>query len=132
MIKFPKPKKKKKKYVSKRIHNYKELFFYVSVVWGCMCPIAASHNKWASPESLHHRLPNSKINRKRFPLFIDSVFNVVPVDDNFHMKYPGWGQYKVFEADKIERYIIEHKECLEIGYFKSKEELENLVKEILE
>jgi hypothetical protein len=129
-MKFPKPKKKKKKHLSKKIAKYNELFFYISVLWGCMCPIAESHGDWASPESLHHRLHNRKINRKRFPLFIDSVFNLVAVNDNFHMKYPGWGKFTVFEADKMELYIVEHKECLEIGYFKSKEELENVIEAI--
>jgi len=29
--------------------------------------------------SLHHKLPNTKYNRKKFPNFIHSVFNAVPL-----------------------------------------------------
>lgn len=34
---------------------------------------------------LHHRLPNTKTNRKLFPLFIDSPFNLYGVDKNCHL-----------------------------------------------
>jgi hypothetical protein len=130
-MKFPKPKKKKKKHLSKKIRDYNELFMYIYILYKGRCPIADSHGVWAYPESLHHRLHNRKINRKRFPLFIDSVFNLVAVNDNFHMKYPGWGKFTVFEADKIELYIVEHQETLEIGYFKNRKQLENLIEDIL-
>ena len=69
---------------------------------------------------------------QRFPFFIDSIFNLVPVNHDWHEQYRNWGKIKVYQADKIEQYIIDNRECIEIGYFKSKEELENKIKEILE
>ena len=129
MIKFPKQKKQIR--VSKKIDNYRELFFYISVLWNCMCPIALEKGQWANTESLHHRLHNTKINRKRFPLFIDSVFNLVPVNNKYHMENPNWGKFKVYEAEKIENYIINNRDCLQIGYFRRKIEILKIIEDIL-
>jgi hypothetical protein len=34
---------------------------------------------------IHHMLPNTKPNKKRFPLFIDSIFNYCPINDCCHL-----------------------------------------------
>ena len=33
----------------------------------------------------HHELPNTEPNRKRFPLFIKSIFNCCPINHGCHM-----------------------------------------------
>ena len=130
-MKFPKPKKQKKKHISKKIDNYEDLWQYVFNIYGWQCQIAHSKGEYAPPDQLHHKLHKSLKNMKRFPFFIDSIFNLIPVNHDWHEKYRNWGKTKVFQADKIERYIIDNRECLEIGYFKSKEELEKCIKDIL-
>ena len=131
-MKYPKPMRKKKYNPSRVIPNYQELFMYVYLLWGGMCPIAASLKVYSvNPDQLHHRLHNERKNRIRFPLFINSVFNVVAVSEKYHTENRNWGKYSVFAADKIEQYIIDNRECAEIGYFKSKKELEDCIKGIL-
>ena len=130
-MKYPKPNKKKKVKVTRHITNYNELFFYTFMLCKGRCPIAESKGDWAHPDQLHHRLHNERKNRIRFPLFIDSVFNVVAVNEKYHTENRNWRKYSVFAADKIEQYIIDNRECAEIGYFKSKKELEDCIKGIL-
>jgi len=36
----------------------------------------------------HHMLPNTKPNRKRFPLFIDSIFNIKTLANDCHLTKP--------------------------------------------
>lgn len=74
---------------------------------GC-CPIAAAYDKFAKPQSIHHRLHNSKVNRKEFPLFINSIWNLYLVNHNWHMMYPSFGKITVLEAYKREAFLQRH------------------------
>ena len=40
------------------------------------------------PTDVHHKLANTKVNRRRFPLFIDSIFNLVPINNGCHLTKP--------------------------------------------
>ena len=55
------------------------------------------------PEDLHHRVPNKKMNRRRFPLLIDSLLNLVAVNHAMHMEWPSWGRFSLLQADRMER-----------------------------
>ena len=56
---------------------------------------------------LHPRLPNTKTNRKLFPLFIDSPFNLCGMDKNCH------------ESKKQEVAITEDEAVMYESYLKS-------------
>lgn len=47
-------------------------------------------------DDFHHKLPNTKPNRERFPLFLNSPFNCVGLCKTCHEKYPHL--YRVSEA----------------------------------
>ncbi len=47
----------------------------------CMC----SPNCPKKAEEIHHKLRNSKLNKRLFPLFIHSIFNLCPVNHGCHM-----------------------------------------------
>lgn len=36
-------------------------------------------------DQIHHLLPKSKINKKKFPLFIESIFNLCPINSGCHL-----------------------------------------------
>ena len=65
--------------------------------------------KYKSPEELHHyRMHNTKINRRRYPLLIDSLLNLLPVYNAFHIWNSSWGKISEFQADKIETFLFNH------------------------
>ncbi len=61
---------------------------------GAGCAIAQAKGKWAIPTERHHaRIHNSKWARARFPLFIDSVFNLLLVEHGWHMSNDSFGKW---------------------------------------
>lgn len=44
----------------------------------------------------HHKLPNTKVNQKLFPLFLQSPFNCLPINNDCHMSKP---KIKVSESE---------------------------------
>jgi len=48
------------------------------------------HDKKCSEcaDQLHHMLPNTEMNKKLFPFFIDSIFNLCPIYHDCHMTKP--------------------------------------------
>jgi hypothetical protein len=59
-----------------------------------LCPIARAHGAMAVPHEIHHaRAHNTKANRKRFPHFINSLFNLMAVNHDWHMMYPSFGRW---------------------------------------
>lgn len=47
----------------------------------CMC----RPNCFKKADEIHHMLSNTKVNKQKFPLFIESVFNLCPVNHDCHM-----------------------------------------------
>ena len=45
----------------------------------------------------HHALPNTKVNNKKYPLFINSVFNIRPVCKKHHEHYTMHPELRVSE-----------------------------------
>jgi hypothetical protein len=57
---------------------------------------------------LHHKLHNTKPNRKRYPNYINSLWNLAAVSHDLHMQYPGFGKITLLEADRREAFLIRH------------------------
>ena len=67
----------------------------------------------AEADDLHHRLPNTKLNNKRFPLFIQSIFNAIQLCRKHHEHY---GEMKWLTITDRQA------ECYEVWLQKFKEE----------
>lgn len=74
------------------------------------CPIYFQlKDRYRTPDSLHHyRIHNTKINRKRYPLLIDSLLNLVPVYNAYHINNSSWRKITEYNADKIELFLFNH------------------------
>lgn len=72
------------------------------------CAIAADHDSYEAPEHLHHRLHNTKTNRKKYPLLVDSLWNLAAVSSHWHMRYSSWGKIGPYEAGKREAFLRRH------------------------
>jgi hypothetical protein len=127
---FPKPHFKKRSKTKKAIPNYEEMFLYIAGLQGWRCLIALDLEEEAPIQELHHRLHNTEENRRRYPLFINSVFNLVGVNHAYHMKCSFWGEYSLIEADRIERYLEQNPEVLRIGYFENRQQLMNVIRKV--
>ncbi len=88
--------------------NYHVKLNYLTRKQKLLCPIADAHYGCALPGELHHRLHNTKVNRRLYPLFIDSVWNLYAVDHNYHMMYGSFGKISVLEATKREAFLERH------------------------
>ena len=134
-MKYPKQKKTRKKDNNKCIPNYVQMRDYLGRLQGWLCPIAQEQgirvNPMLNPEIHHGGLHNRKENRQRFPLFIHSVFNLYLTHKEFHDENRNWGKISAYQADKIEQYIIEHRDYLDIGFFKNRQEVEDVIREVL-
>ena len=73
------------------------------------CPMALEMgNSYVMLHEFHHKKHNTKINRKRWPLFIDSLLNLELVNHRCHMMYPSHGKISDLEADRIEDFLRRH------------------------
>lgn len=86
-------------------------FVYLAERQDWTCPIwrdlqtRVGQNQWLEGRrvnALHHRLHNRKENRRRFPLFIHSMLNLVAVNNYWHLLEPRWGEIALAAADRIE------------------------------
>jgi len=50
----------------------------------CMC----SKKCTQLATEIHHKLPNTKVNKKKYPLFVKSIFNLCPINHDCHMTKP--------------------------------------------
>ncbi len=77
------------------------------------CAIADSLNEVAEITELHHtHIHNTKPNKKRYPLLINSLWNLYGVNHQFHMANPSWspssGRWSLMECDKRENFLQRH------------------------
>lgn len=68
------------------------------------CSIPDCHNQALE---MHHVLPNTKRNQKKFPLFLQSPFNCCPICKSCHEKYSIFEWLKITEkqAEVYEKYL---------------------------
>lgn len=91
------------------------------------CPIYyQKKGHYKTPDALHHtKVHNTKINQKRYPQLINSLLNLTPVFNSYHILNASWGKISEYNADKIERFLERHPKASqfvnnleEIKYFK--------------
>ena len=95
------------------MYAYEEKFEYLINHFGEFCPIAAEKGKLQKDKvthvtELHHLLHNTKVNKRLYPLLIDSILNLRPVSNHFHLKWPSWGNITPFNAQKMEQFLFFH------------------------
>lgn len=89
--------------------NYSEKFAYIFKKQSGCCAIAKSKGKIAQMTELHHAgVNNSKVNRRLYPLFIDSVWNLIGVNHDYHLQSGSFGRISFLEAEKRERFLERH------------------------
>lgn len=73
------------------------------------CAIADSMGIYSDPHELHHAgVPNTKINRKLYPLLIHSIWNLKIVNHWLHMTHGSFGRMSVREARSREAFLEAH------------------------
>ena len=91
------------------IKNYGKKFAYLLRRQNGICPIAKAKDGWAeTPTSLHHRCHRTKWAKKKFPLFIDSVWNLMAVNFHWHLQWPSFARISHMEAEKREEFLQRH------------------------
>jgi hypothetical protein len=94
--------------------NYQDKFEYLANRCNWTCMIGWNKKKDIIPiDSLHHLCHNTKVNRKRYPLFIDSLLNLMPVSSHYHLKNPSYGKIMDRQAEKYERFLERHPKICE-------------------
>lgn len=92
----------------KPIPNRTEKLIYLMTRQGlsttrhAQCAIAKLYKIKADATTPHHRLHDTNSNVKRFPRFINSVFNLWLVNQDWHMEHPHAGKVPLLIADEIE------------------------------
>ena len=91
------------------IKNYEKKWAYLMRRQKSICPIAKAKKGWAElPNELHHRHPRSELGKKKFPLFIDSLWNLMAVNHDFHMSWPSFAKIRWLEAEKRQKFLERH------------------------
>ena len=85
-----------------KVENYPEKALYMMRRQGFYCAIGNTIGKKYKVTDMHHRLHNTKTNRKVFPLFINSVFNMWMVNNGLHLQNPSAGKISLLVAKEIE------------------------------
>jgi hypothetical protein len=82
--------------------------FKVAVHQGNCCILAKARGQWAPIVQYHHRLHDTLPNHMRFPLLINSMWNLVGVSVDPHMEQPSALGMSVREAESRERWLQRH------------------------
>lgn len=61
----------------------KDMKFLLTTAHGNYCKCSEDCMKIAT--DIHHILPNTKTNRKKYPLFLESPFNKLPINNGCHL-----------------------------------------------
>lgn len=90
----------------KTIPNKLEKFIYLCNKFGMRCPIAEINGRWERCTELHHRLSDTNTNCKLYPNFIQSILNLRPVNNIWHIKNPGYDKLKSsYRTEQIEKFL---------------------------
>lgn len=74
-----------------------------------MCKIAESKGLAIKATELHHaRMHDTKWARKKYPFFMDSLFNLIPVSHGMHMTHGSWGKWAEGRCAVIEKGLSRH------------------------
>lgn len=89
--------------------NY--LYWHNNATCGCGKPLTKTEYKCydlVNNLDLHHRLKDSKGNRKNFPLFIDSILNLQLIRHGCHIDGKHLEHFTEYQAEKYERCLKKH------------------------
>ena len=90
----------------KGIPNYEQKWIYLITKYGVGCPIALERgNRAAGVEDLHHLCHPSEWRRKAYPLFLNSLLNLRPVNHGWHLRFGSWGKIHDMKAQQYERFL---------------------------
>ena len=90
--------------------NYEAKFEWLATKYNWLCPIALSHRTKAEVTDLHHaHIHNMKWARRLYPLFIDSIWNLVPVHNAWHLKHGSFGKWPEERVRRCEIFLRKHK-----------------------
>ena len=92
----------------KKTKNYEAKMRYIQTRQHGLCAIGKSRSESFPITELHHMMHNIKMNRRRYPLYIDSVWNLIGVSHDRHMMDPYWGRINLLEADRREAFLRRH------------------------
>ena len=93
------------------IPHYEAKMIYLYQHQKAKCAITGLTLLQACKCDLHHGMHNSKWARKKFPLFINSLFNLFLVHHDEHMKHPSACKVTEIEATRYERFLEKHPLC---------------------
>ena len=98
-----------KKAAPKKVPNRSLKVKHLLVMQGYECPIAKNFGEWATPEEIHHAgVHNTEVNRRLYPLLIHSLWNLLLVNHQFHMKHGSFGRMSEKEAASREAFLERH------------------------
>lgn len=85
--------------------NYEAKYSYLNRRQGFNCAIAAIEGKAALVTDLHHKCHQAKWRHKKFPLFMDSLLNLVGVNNMYHLWKPQFEKISDMRAVKYEAFL---------------------------
>jgi len=88
--------------------NYPEKLQYLLHHQGYICPICRQFMTVQEPLDLHHMLSKTKHNKKKFPLFIDSLLNLRILHSACHLTKIGGYRIRERQAQKYEDFLKKH------------------------
>lgn len=93
-----------------RTEHRRKLMAAVAARQGGRCAICMAKGWDDAPiTELHHaRIHDTRPARKRYPLFVDSIFNVLGVSHGAHMAFPSFGKWPERRVALIERGLQRH------------------------
>jgi len=94
--------------------NYEAKREWLCNKYNFQCVIAKSHKKQMPVTELHHsHIHNKKWVRKLYPLFIDSIWNLLPVNNAYHLAYGNFGRWPEERVSRCENFLKRHKKLAE-------------------
>jgi hypothetical protein len=93
----------------KTIPHREAKFYYLANRQAHLCPIAEKYGKVALVDNeLHHRYTDTNAHRRKCPLFINSLLNLVAVNHGWHISHPGALGLTDYQAMRYEKFLERH------------------------
>lgn len=93
--------------------NYDEKFRFIFQSQSGRCVIADADGEYRKMDALHHLLSKSKWAVRKYPLFIDSICNLVGVNNELHISRNSAIKAPEWYAVEWERFFEHNPECAE-------------------
>ncbi len=94
--------------------NYESKMEWLGKKYNWNCPIAKKYDMIAYPTELHHsHIHNIKWARKKYPLYIDSIWNLLPVHNAWHLSHGSFGKWPERMVIRCEDFLQRHKKISE-------------------